>query len=552
MMRKWRTDLYRYGLRMTYDITIPTPGVRIWARWQRIAELDRKIGSPFVFERPDGSGLLHIGDISEKDKTNPLYWETLAERYQVRIDPPPVEKMDLPPISKLVTTGDMGREIFEFIAPPGYKLDPIVESEILYWGSPGTQPLMDITDRSWRDPGHSTQFTGSGSGDGGYHVNFETFGSDDKRTLLLIVGSGTTLMVTFKPTAQRTPEFFETWRFNTWKTLRDAALVIFTEKNALLQQERDNLWRLLASKDTLTLRRLEREEMVRLIMLWLLGPAVAFSNAPSSIEATLQQMLQNENKFLNGLSLPPSNSPTFSGLGPMEWSQALLFGDLVKFVQQAVEWENLVYFLYPYFWGSEQQGLDRLLFEHPDPEHQRFLRAGYARVVVTVRPGFEEDFTKLVETGALGGSYSSPYMTIAEEIANFAKTNYNGIPPANPEKHARPLLYPQQRGTWTTMQGVVTLIEQYYASNGKYPAKLTDLPSGTFVDAWGHDLVYKLPGSGNDYDLISYGADGKEGGEGVDADISAAAGASLIATWFDYTPTSGLDIEIDSKPEDIS
>jgi hypothetical protein len=26
MMRKWRTDLYRYGMRMTYDICVPTPG----------------------------------------------------------------------------------------------------------------------------------------------------------------------------------------------------------------------------------------------------------------------------------------------------------------------------------------------------------------------------------------------------------------------------------------------------------------------------------------------------------------------------------------------
>jgi Type II secretion system (T2SS), protein G len=56
--------------------------------------------------------------------------------------------------------------------------------------------------------------------------------------------------------------------------------------------------------------------------------------------------------------------------------------------------------------------------------------------------------------------------------------------------------------------------------------------------------VYRIPGSGNDYDLLSLGADGLEGGEGVDADISAAAGASLMATWFDYTPTTGIDLEV--------
>jgi general secretion pathway protein G len=38
-------------------------------------------------------------------------------------------------------------------------------------------------------------------------------------------------------------------------------------------------------------------------------------------------------------------------------------------------------------------------------------------------------------------------------------------------------------------------------------------------DPWGHPLVYKVPGSNGPYDLMSYGRDGKPGGESVDADI---------------------------------
>ena len=81
---------------------------------------------------------------------------------------------------------------------------------------------------------------------------------------------------------------------------------------------------------------------------------------------------------------------------------------------------------------------------------------------------------------------------------------------------------------------------------------LVDLPSVATQDAWGNDLVYTIPGSGNDYDLVSYGADGQLGGNDLDADISSASGASLIATWFEYTPTSGIDIEVDTKPGDIA
>ncbi|MEX0739237.1 MAG: type II secretion system major pseudopilin GspG [Pseudohongiella sp.] len=38
------------------------------------------------------------------------------------------------------------------------------------------------------------------------------------------------------------------------------------------------------------------------------------------------------------------------------------------------------------------------------------------------------------------------------------------------------------------------------------------------VDPWGNDYQYES--DGRDYDLMSYGADGREGGEGNDADIS--------------------------------
>ena len=174
------------------------------------------------------------------------------------------------------------------------------------------------------------------------------------------------------------------------------------------------------------------------------------------------------------------------------------------------------------------------------------------RVVLTIRPGFETDFTRLVETGSFGSSTSFTLLTVAEEIAAFAKTNYGGIPPANPEKHARPLLYPQQRKTWQIMETVIEQIEKYRSDNGEYPEKLEDITGMATEDAWGHPLVYKKPGSGNDFDLISYGADGAPGGDDINADISSAAGASLVATWFEYTPTSGIDIEVDTKPEDIA
>jgi general secretion pathway protein G len=38
-------------------------------------------------------------------------------------------------------------------------------------------------------------------------------------------------------------------------------------------------------------------------------------------------------------------------------------------------------------------------------------------------------------------------------------------------------------------------------------------------DPWGHALEYHVPGESGSFDLVSYGKDGKAGGDSVDADI---------------------------------
>ena len=78
-------------------------------------------------------------------------------------------------------------------------------------------------------------------------------------------------------------------------------------------------------------------------------------------------------------------------------------------------------------------------------------------------------------------------------------------------------------------------IEQYQQDVGSLPPDLEALVKapgssagwlGPYAkeqelkDPWGHPLEYKVPGASGPYDLMSYGRDGKPGGESVDADIS--------------------------------
>ena len=51
--------------------------------------------------------------------------------------------------------------------------------------------------------------------------------------------------------------------------------------------------------------------------------------------------------------------------------------------------------------------------------------------------------------------------------------------------------------------------------NGPYIKDAT-----TLKDPWGNDFKYTAPGAAKPFDLMSLGADGREGGEGANADLS--------------------------------
>jgi len=74
----------------------------------------------------------------------------------------------------------------------------------------------------------------------------------------------------------------------------------------------------------------------------------------------------------------------------------------------------------------------------------------------------------------------------------------------------------------STEQGLEALAEK--PSTGRIPTKYRNggyLESKKIPrDPWGNPYIYISPGLQGDYDIICYGADGHEGGEGVDADIT--------------------------------
>lgn len=93
----------------------------------------------------------------------------------------------------------------------------------------------------------------------------------------------------------------------------------------------------------------------------------------------------------------------------------------------------------------------------------------------------------------------------------------------------------------TQMKQVGNALDLYKLDNNRYPSTeqglraLVEKPTGSPEprnwnpdgympsmpqDPWGNSYDYSSPGINGDYDLISYGADGREGGDEDDADIN--------------------------------
>ena len=106
----------------------------------------------------------------------------------------------------------------------------------------------------------------------------------------------------------------------------------------------------------------------------------------------------------------------------------------VQFLEQAFEWENLTHVMYPYFWAEATRWPDLLAERSADPEYQAFLRAGSARVVLPVRPGYEGAADWFICTGFPWAGKQAPkpddpnYISIADEIAQQTGAPDDGVP----------------------------------------------------------------------------------------------------------------------------
>ncbi|WP_208614240.1 hypothetical protein [Streptomyces yokosukanensis] len=554
LMRKWRVRLYRHGLRLTYDLVIPEPGAGLRRMHKELADLKGQLG-PFQFGLPHSE----ITDAILPGETQPHY-RVLAERYGAVVPDPPI-----PPSAPQFSVGapqqEEGWHIFTpdpLEVPDGYRIktlnlwfattsktgsDNKFSFKVL-----GTPLYIKEQDQGEYGPMELTS-TAYGAfmlhATGKVYISFEMI--NNRNTTIRVASEIEPIPTQPDPDPTQpahSDRVRDKWQSDVWNLLRDAAQSQYYERQQDIATKAAALEEQIEQVDTLTLRREESEEIMKGVLRFLLGPDFAFM-PPDVVDAFVKARVDLE----HGIGFDDNGL----GLDATAWATVREHEGVVRFVNQAIEWENVVTFLYSYFWDVPQSWNFIRRLRHPDADRQAFLRSGSARVVLTVRKGWEQDWVTFAE----GGFKSPPttpdsqYLTIAREIAAYDDRNYPGIPPANPGRSAVRLeeaVYATSREVLGKTANPVTI--KVDSSRDFLVGALVVIDSADKVDPADGRVVQEsqIITAVPDLTHITVGRLDRahDGSVTPFAVLQPGTKGALIAEWNEYTPSSGTDIEIGS------
>ncbi|MCC2321145.1 hypothetical protein [Cellulomonas xiejunii] len=166
----------------------------------------------------------------------------------------------------------------------------------------------------------------------------------------------------------------------------------------------------------------------------------AFGSAPSQNAVVVREELKRHclsvitrERFDAPNGMVDADPPYF------DFPTAAQHGSFARFFEQAIEWDQLQYVCYPYYWARKPTWDERLLREDVDPAFLEFFKAGAARVVVPVRPGFEVALSHYLEKDEIWDGEGEPpditsdtYLPIVTEIQERTGADQGELPVGEP------------------------------------------------------------------------------------------------------------------------
>ncbi|MFM0430495.1 hypothetical protein PQQ75_15920 [Paraburkholderia aspalathi] len=542
IMRKWNVSLYRYGLRLTYDLVIPEPSGSMRSLYKEFQDLKNEQHAFVPKFRLSDIVLDGVNAAGLPDPTGQPKYLWLADQNQAVVPPFPVT-----PGPITVDTAEAGVLGWSF---------PVVEVNVPDGAMVKSTSLTALVGKNGGKEYPSLRVLGAEPGfidQDGIDVQYVPLWRTGTQQPFLQGATGQQKITFWLEKSEMPHLLFNVefslvdgaeakWRNDVWNALYAAAQLKYYAEQDEIAAKIAVLEARINDVDTLTLRREESEEVMKGVLRFIVD---GFDLMPDPVKTAFTSLgvdIYHGTGFDETTALTDANAP--------EWSALWKHEDVVRFINQAIEWENVVTFLYSYFWDVPESWPFIRALRHNDLTRQAFLRAGSARVVLTVRKGWEQKWLKFASTGALDDDdvnrSTGPYLSIAQEIAAYDDRNYPGISPANPGKTASRL----EDARYSTSSMKVT------ASTAPVTLEVDDTSGFTvglpvIVDVEDDKHVQEAPiltkildGNHIEVSQLTHLHDGtirpfpvlQPGYKGV-----------LIAEWNEYTPSSGIDIAVTSN-----
>jgi hypothetical protein len=379
----WEAQIVNYGKRLMIEIMVPEPA----ALWRKAS---RGVSERVSVPPPPPIDNLKPSEIDETSYLN------LVKRYgAVGVNPPPALEVTAAKVFEFQErehVKELKKDEFAVQTklgmaqiPTGYVSTKVGAGfSAMSWPEVSGKVNINVGHREFTLPGDETAFDLKGlEGAVDIGIVFKNFAAG---------------IVNVNIWCERTPALYEAWQLDTYQKLldaqqRDMDAHLADKTKTETTAENDQVNRPAEAK-----RIIERDELRR-----------------SSLCILMNQDLSG----LDAVSTPPApNVPPV-----IDNAEALREGSRVLFYENAFDWAQMTYVFYPYFWGRQEYWFNVLEYTDPDPVFESFLKAGFARVQIPVRPGFEQAVLFYMQTGDIWYGGSAPvigdplYVPISTEIA---------------------------------------------------------------------------------------------------------------------------------------
>ncbi len=399
----YRNKVHNYGKRLTYEFSIPEPAL----------VHKQGIENNKYFKPPPTNPQDFIKDETQLNENNYLIFEKFLD---IKLASYPISKKET--VTRNNTNTALNSE-FNIAIPKGYKPNIFILS---YQGIHGVrpQPTQIPGVGSYYDDYFSILINGLIIYLFSYKLNGVFIGkpvstgvintnllADDNIKCRVegrnIYDFNFNLEIAFEPTQEE----IINWQITEYKKITDAYNIRYNEYKDYVKQyfkEKNENSNQIKNVNLLTNREIEINSLKRNCLSYLLDE----ENRENKIRDFGVNLYKRKSDFTDILINKSHKLDEYTAF--------------VRFLEQAFEWKEMSYSFYPYYWGDKDSWKANYNEDYEDPTFKAFMQAGMARVIVTVRPGWEEAVNLYMTTGKIwqGGNLpiygSSLFVAIANEI----------------------------------------------------------------------------------------------------------------------------------------